>query len=112
LAMGRPKKAERRDHQLNIHLTGGEFKTITDHALARSMEPVDYGRCVLLDPAHATALPVPAESRFDRLVYLQLQKLGNLLNQLVRHLHQTDELLPEIKPLLHEIRAVLDRRLP
>jgi hypothetical protein len=110
--MGRPKKEERRDRQLNIHLTGGEFKTITDRALARCMEPVDYGRCVLLDPAHPPALPVASESRFDRLVYLQLQKLGNLLNQLVRRLHQTDELLPEVKDLLLEIRTILERNLP
>src|SRR5258708_141512 len=109
--MGRPKKPDRRDRQLNIHLTGGEFNIVTERAFAQGMPPVDYGRWRLLGRADK-ATPVPETSRLDRLVHLQLQKLGNLLNQLVRHLHQTGELLPEVEHLLRDIRAFLNRSLP
>lgn len=111
--MGRPKKPDRRDRQLNIHLTGGEFKTIAKRASACGMHPVDYSRWVLVDRAQPAALPVPAESRFDRLVYIQLQRLGNLLNQLVRHVHQTGETpADDLVPLLRDIRTALNGNMP
>jgi hypothetical protein len=108
--MGRPRKPDKRDHQLNIRLTAGELKTVAARASGFGMQPVDYGRWVLIDNGHPAALPVPPESRFDRLVHIQLQRLGNLLNQLVRRLHQTGEPPPEdLKPLLRDIRALLNR---
>jgi hypothetical protein len=40
-----------------------------------------------------------------------LSRLGNLLNQMVRHLHQTgDPLPPDLEPLLRDIRQIIERR--
>ena len=48
--------------------------------------------------------------RADRLVAVQLKRLGNLLNQLVRRCHALDEPMPPaLAPLLADLRAVLDR---
>jgi hypothetical protein len=111
--MGRPKKPDRRDRQLNIRLNAGECSTIASRSVAFGMEPVDYARWVLLDNGRPSALPAPPESRFDRLAHVQLQRLGNLLNQLVRHTHQNGVLpVDDLVPLLRDIRALLSRGLP
>lgn len=110
--MGRPRKSEKRDRQLNISLTRGEYDAVGKRAHALGMQPVDYGRWIMLGQPRASNHPVPMESRFDRLVHIQLRRLGNLLNQTVRHLHQTGVLLPEIEPLLRDIRALMKRSLP
>jgi hypothetical protein len=105
--MGRPKNPNRRDRQLNISLTSAEYETIDTRAHGQGMRPVSYSRWVLLDQRKGAALPAVPAPRFDRLVYIQLQKLGNLLNQLVRHAHATGELLPELASLLADIRDIL-----
>lgn len=106
--MGRPKKADKRDRQLNIGLTAAEFNKVTSRAAAFGQPPVDYGRWVLLDGGRSEALPTPPASRFDRLTYLQLQRLGNLLNQLVRHVHQTGDIpVDDLAALLRDIRSLL-----
>src|SRR4051794_29088734 len=111
--MGRPKKENPRDRQLNIHLTAGELATVVTRAAAFGMRPVDYGRWVLIDNGRPSAVPTQPEARFDRLVHIQLRRLGNLLNQLVRHAHQSGEAPAEdLKPLLRDIRAQLERSLP
>jgi hypothetical protein len=105
--MGRPKNPNRRDRQLNISLTSAELESIGARAQGHGMPPVEYSRWILLDQGKTTALPAAPAPRFDRLVYLQLSRLGNLLNQLVRHAHATDELLPELASLLADIRDIL-----
>ncbi|HEX4409034.1 MAG TPA: hypothetical protein VH206_09690 [Xanthobacteraceae bacterium] len=53
-----------------------------------------------------------SEGQFDRLVYGALSRLGNNLNQLLRHLHQTgDPIPPDLEPLLKDIRQIIARRL-
>ena len=46
----------------------------------------------------------------ERLIYAQLVRLGNNLNQMVRHLHRTGDPLPaDLEPLLADIRQLIAR---
>ena len=55
------------------------------------------------------AKAVPA-SNIDRMIYGQLVRLGNNLNQMLRHLHRTGEPLPaDLEPLLKDIRELIAR---
>jgi hypothetical protein len=110
--MGRPPKLVKRDHQLNLKITREEFEAVCLRAQDFGLPLVDYGRWVLLERGNPKVLPVPPEPLFDRLVYSQLQRLGNLLNQLVRHAHQTGRVpAEELLGLLRDIRALLARHL-
>ncbi len=108
--MGRPKVSEPRSQQLNLSLTEGEFESIKRRAYAVGMRPVNFGRALLLD--HNRRLTVRNEpgSNVERLIYSQLVRLGNNLNQLVRHLHRTGDPLPaDLEPLLTDIRKIIAR---
>jgi hypothetical protein len=107
--MARPKISEPRSQQLNLSLTASELDTIKKRAAALGMRPVHFSRAVLLDQRRTVASNADA-SNTKRLVYEQLSRLGNNLNQLVRHLHRTgDPLPPDLEPLLKDIRRMLAR---
>jgi hypothetical protein len=108
--MGRPKKSEPRLHQLNLSLTTSELEIIEKRAHALGMRPVHFGRAVILGQhASGIARSEPA-SNLGRLIHAQLVRLGNNLNQMVRHLHQTgDPLPPDLEPLLNDIRRLIAR---
>ena len=111
--MGRPKVTEPRTQQLNLSFTASELESIKKRAYALGMRPSHFGRALLLDrnkqPVSATGL----SSNIDRLVHNQLIRLGNNLNQTVRHLHQTgDPLPPDLEPLLTDIRVLIARMAP
>jgi hypothetical protein len=110
--MGRPRTPEPRCYQLNLSLTASEWESIRKRAVALGMRPVHFGRAVLLDQKRQPVVGHPPGSgNLDRLVYTQLVRLGNNLNQMVRHLHQTDDPLPvDLEPLLNDIRQILERR--
>jgi hypothetical protein len=108
--MGRPKKSEPRNKQFNLSLTKSELASITARALAVGMRPVHFGRALLLDPSRKVAAKGEASSNITHLTYGQLVRLGNNLNQMVRHLHQTGDPLPaDLKPLLTDIRQIIAR---
>lgn len=113
--MPRPKSAERRDCQLNFSLTRTELTTLQTRAAAADMHLVEYGRAQLLRAPKFVPPPeiaVVNGLRADRLVVVQLKRLGNLLNQLVRRCHARDEPMPPLlAPLLADLRAILDRML-
>lgn len=109
--MGRPRKDEPRNRQVNIHLTEGEFVAVVSRASAAGVPPAEYGRRRVIGAAPAGEV-VPTAVPVDRVLHIQLRRLGNLLNQLVRHLHQTGEVLPEAVALLRDIRSLLDRSGP
>jgi hypothetical protein len=111
--MARPRKSESRNRQFNLSLTARELDSIRQRAAALGMRPAHFGRAVLLDPkSKIVVTPQPGAST-DRLVYGQLARLGNNLNQMVRHLHRTnDPLPPDLEPLLRDIRRIIERRLP
>jgi len=107
--MGRPKKSEIRSRQLNLSLTTGELETIKSRADALGMRPVHFGRALLLGQHKSIATAEPTRN-LSRLVHAQLVRLGNNLNQMVRHLHQTgDPLPPDLEPLLNDIRRLVAR---
>jgi hypothetical protein len=109
--MGRPKISEPRCRQLNFSLTENELASITRRAEAVGMRPIHFGRALLLSQESKPAREREPESNVRRLIYGQLVRLGNNLNQMVRHLHQTGDPLPaDLEPLLMDIRQIIARR--
>ena len=108
--MGRPRKNEPRDRQLNLCLTAAEFDSIQRRAAAIGMRPVHFGRALILDPSRKLGKKAEPSSNIGRLIYGQLVRLGNNLNQMMRHLHRTGDPLPyDLEPLLNDIRQTIDR---
>lgn len=108
--MGRPKTSEPRCKQLNLSLTASELESIRRRAEAVGMRPVHFGRSVLLDQATVPAAKRTPESNIDRLIYGQLARLGNNLNQMMRHFHKSGDPPPsDLEPLLKDIRQLLAR---
>jgi hypothetical protein len=111
--MGRPRTSEPRNQQLNLSLTQGELENIQRRASALGMRPVHFARAALIDPGNKVAVTRAPSSHVDRLVYAEISRLGNNLNQLVRHLHRTGDPLPaDLEPLLKDIRQIIERRVP
>lgn len=109
--MARPRKSEPRDRQFNISLTASELGSIQKRAAALGMRPVHFGRAMLLSRSIEPALKSETNDNTQRLIYAQLVRLGNNLNQMVRHLHATGDPLPaDLEPLLRDIRQILTRR--
>jgi hypothetical protein len=109
--MGPPKKSEPRCAQLNLSLTETELASIRRRAEAVGMRPVHFGRAVLLGHGVKVAAKKEPASNLDQLIYGQLVRLGNNLNQLVRHLNRTGDPLPaDLEPLLKDIRQIMNRR--
>jgi len=108
--MGRPNKFEARDRQFNLCLTASELESIKRRAAAVGMRPVHFGRALLLDDKRQVHAKSGDENNLARLIYGQLARLGNNLNQTVRHLHRTGDPLPaDLEPLLRDIRQILVR---
>jgi|SRR6266851_261838 len=107
--MGRPKKSEPRDRQLNLSLTAAEYESLVRRAQAVGMRPVHFGRALIFDQSRKI-LTSSEIGNIARLNLGQLVRLGNNLNQMVRHLHQTgDPLPPDLEPLLTDIRRIIAR---
>ena len=108
--MGRPKKIEPRDRQLNVSLTATEYECLVQRAQALGMRPVHFGRALLLNSNTAPAVNRPPASSIEKLNYSALTRLGNNLNQMMRHLHRTGDPLPtDLEPLLTDIRRIIAR---
>lgn len=108
--MGRPRKSEPRSQQLNLSLTASELERIRQRAHAVGMRPVHFGRALLLEQSNEGPTKRETSSNLERLIYGQLARLGNNLNQMVRHLHRTgDPLPPDLEPLLKDIRQIIAR---
>jgi hypothetical protein len=111
--MGRPRKSEPRDRQLNVSLTAAEYESIAQRARALGMRPVHFGREKLLDRDRPVSPSRADGNHVVRLYVHHLSRLGNLLNQTVRHLHQTGDPLPaDLEPLLKDIRQIIARGVP
>ena len=97
--------------QLNLSLTMREWESVKRRAQTLGMRPAHFGRAVLLDESRTAAPRTQPEPNLDRLVYGALSRLGNNLNQLLRHLHATGDPLPaDLEPLLRDIRHIIARR--
>jgi hypothetical protein len=108
--MGRPRTSEPRDRQLNVGLTATEYENFVRRAEAVGMRPVHFGRALLLGQSGASVGKSEPANNISRLLHAQLVRLGNNLNQMVRHLHQTGDPLPaDLEPLLNDIRRIIAR---
>jgi hypothetical protein len=112
--MSRSTRVQGRYKQLNLSLTENELESIKRRAEAVGMRPVHFSRAVLLDQSRKlTASTSPGgkgTSNISLLIYTQLARLGNNLNQLVRHLNRTGDPLPaDLEPLLKDIRQIITR---
>jgi len=105
--MPRPKSNDKRDRQLNVALRDDELAALKGRADARGMRLVDYARAALLGAevqAGTEALP----SRFDRLVFEQMKRIGNNLNQIARQLNALERVAPgELEECLREVRRII-----
>ena len=115
--MSRPRRSEPRCKQLNLSLTERELASIEARAAALGMRAVHFSRAILLKarrPAQSSRLTrSPAEplpNNLDRLIHIQLVRLGNNLNQMMRHAHRVGSPVPDdLGALLTDIRAIIGR---
>jgi Mobilization protein NikA len=115
--MSRPRQSEPRSKQLNLSLTERELAGIEARAAALGMRPVHFSRALLLSPSRVLQASstepsdaVAPAGNVDRLIHLQLVRLGNNLNQMMRHLHRLGSPVPDdLWPLLTDIRALISR---
>jgi hypothetical protein len=108
--MGRPKATNLRDMRLKLNLTATEYECVVRQAKAAGMRPRPFGRAVILKKIAAQGPGENEPSNPLRLDYLALRSLGNDLNQMVRHMHQTREPAPNnLELLLTDIRHIVDR---
>jgi hypothetical protein len=108
--MTRPVKTEPRIRQLNLSLTDSELDDIRRRAEAVGMRPVHFGRALIFDQKCKLAIDSAPATNAKKLIYHALSRLGNNLNQLVRHCHQTGDPLPaDLEPLLNDIRQIIAR---
>jgi hypothetical protein len=107
--MGRRRDAEPRYHQLNLSLTASELESIKRRAEAVGMRPVHFGRALILDQKRK-AVATETDGNLRQFIHAQLIRVGNNLNQMMRHLHRTGEPLPgDLEPLLKDIRQIIAR---
>ena len=108
--MGRPKVSNLRDMQLKLNLTATEYECVVRRANAAGMRPVHYSRTLVLNTSSARTPSQQIPDNIERLHYLALSRIGNNLNQMMRHLHRTGEPTPsDLEPLLVEIREIINR---
>jgi hypothetical protein len=108
--MGRPKISTVRDMQLKLNLTAAEYECVVHRAKAVAMRPSHYARMLMLGKRVAPAPSPRTPSNIERLNYQALCRVGNNLNQMMRHLHQTGEpASADLEPLLRDIREILNR---
>jgi hypothetical protein len=108
--MARPRQIEVRDRQMNIKLTAREFEFVCQCAAASGVRPVDYGRARLLMEWRASEAIVGVGPKSDPAFRVQLSRIGNNLNQIVRRMNSFDEPCPPtLEPLLQEIRSLINR---
>jgi hypothetical protein len=108
--MGRPTTSDPRSRQLNLSLTESESESIAQRARKLGMRPAQFGRTALLKQDLKVVIAREPNRESEKLVCWQLSRLGNNLNQLVRHLHRTGDPLPaDLEPLLKDIRQIIAR---
>jgi hypothetical protein len=104
------KKLDPRNFQLNLSLTAAELEDIKNRADALGMRPVHFARLAALNDTSGGIAKSAPENQALRKIHLELARLGNNLNQMVRSLHQLRVPLPsDLEPLLKDIRALIAR---
>ncbi len=74
------------------------------------MRPVNFGRALLLETPRNPNVQNSPDNNRSHLIYGQLVRLGNLLNQMMRHCHRSGDQPPaDLAPLLKDIRQIIAR---
>ena len=108
--MGRPKVSDPRNIKLKLHFTATEYECLIRRAKAAAMRPTHFSRMLMLDRNVAPAAQPQTPDNIERLDYHALSRVGNNLNQMMRHLHQTGSSAPaDLEPLLRDIREIINR---
>lgn len=108
--LGRPRSEKKRDQQLNLSLTQDEFADVYWRARRAGMRMVDYGRWRLFGGEKQPILPPNAADYSQHVLFSELKRLGNNLNQLVRICHATRRPPPaSLEVLLERIRTAINR---
>lgn len=111
--MARPRKAERREQQLNIKITPSEHAWVRQRASAADMTPTEFGRAQLLTDRPVRRKSPENTHHLDPLFLSQLSRIGNNLNQIARRCHLLNAPPPPaLEPLLGLIRDIIRRALP
>jgi len=106
---GRPRVVDPRTEQLNLSFTTQELEAIKQRARALGMRPAHFGRSALLKHEGRPSEDSGRNTAFVGIIS-QLSRLGNNLNQMVRHMHMLHVGPPEdAEPLLRDIRQLIAR---
>jgi len=108
--MPRPEQKIKRDEQLNLRLTAYERESLSRRAAKAGLRLADFGRWLLLSDRRVVVRNAPPAPEIEHLLFEQLKRLGNNLNQVARRLNAMNlPAPPSLEPLLRDIRALLDR---
>ena len=106
--MGRPhiKDQEKRVVQVNIRLTTGEHKKVSDYASASGLSPANWIRKKIF----SGKFPAMKESPIETATYHELKKIGVNLNQAMHKLNQ-GEMSKDYLLFVLQLRSLLERTL-
>ncbi len=112
--MARPRKADARDHQVNLRFTAPEYVKIHAHAAITGKTVTDFGRAVLLRrPRRRKSGVEPVIVALDDRALAKWQELGARLNAIAHVMNARDDFPPsELLPLLARLRLLLKTCFP
>jgi hypothetical protein len=106
--MGRPhvKVEEKRVVQVNIRLTTGEFKKVSEYATMSGLSAANWIRKKIF----TGKFPTMKESPIDTATYQELKRIGVNLNQATHKLNQ-GEMPKDYLFFVFQVRGLLERTL-
>jgi hypothetical protein len=112
--MARPRKAEARDHQVNLRFTAPELVKIHAHAALTGKTVTEFGRAVLLRrPRRRRNGVAPVLLVINEAGVHRWQTLGDRLNAIAHMMNARDDLPPQkLLPLLANLRELLRHSFP
>jgi hypothetical protein len=108
--MPRPRKADRRHHQVNVRLSAPEYVRVHAHAALTGKTVTDFARAVLLRrPRRRKSAPEPEIIALADVELPQWHDLGTRLNHVAHLMNGRDGLPPsELAALLGQIGELMD----
>ena len=112
--MARPRKADARDHQINLRFTAPEIVKIHRHAAITGKTVTEFGRALLLRrPRRRKAAVEPNIVALPHEALPRWHAVGARLNTVAHLLNSRDVLPPrELFAVLLELRTLLKRSFP
>lgn len=112
--MGRPRKAEPREHQVNLSFSAPEIVRIHRHAALTGKTVAEFGRAVLLKRPRKRKRPdAPRLMAFTEPELARWQETGTRLNQVAHRMNLREEMPPaRLARILVDVRRLLRRNFP